>query len=63
MMEIAAKVGSDDIAVVYVGKFPDDELVEFVEAVQPPMPRGDKWVLMLSTLYGCPVECLSLIHI
>jgi len=57
MMEIAAKVGSDDIAVVYVGKFPDDELVEFVEAVQPPMPRGDKWVLMLSTLYGCPVEC------
>ena len=56
-MKIEAKVGSDDIAVVYVGKFDDGELVEFVEAIQPPMPREQKWVLMLSTLYGCPVEC------
>jgi 23S rRNA (adenine2503-C2)-methyltransferase len=56
-MKIAAKVGSDDIAVVYVGQFEDGELVEFVEAVQPPMPREEKWVLMLSTLYGCPVSC------
>lgn len=56
-MQIAAKVGTDDIAVVYVGEFEDGELVEFVEAVQPPIPREDKWVLMLSTLYGCPVEC------
>lgn len=56
-MQISAKVGTDDIAVVYVGEFEDGELVEFVEAVQPPIPREDKWVLMLSTLYGCPVEC------
>ncbi|MGD2026939.1 MAG: hypothetical protein PVI99_03910 [Anaerolineales bacterium] len=56
-MEIAARVGTDEIAVVYVGKFKDGELVEFVEAVQPPIPREEKWVLMLSTLYGCPVEC------
>jgi len=56
-MKIAAKVGTDDIAVVYVGKFDDGELVEFVEAVQPPIPREEKWVLMLSTLYGCPVSC------
>jgi 23S rRNA (adenine2503-C2)-methyltransferase len=56
-MEIAARVGSDDVAVVYVGEYPDGELVEFVEAVQPPRPREEKWVLMVSTLYGCPVEC------
>lgn len=56
-MEIAARVGTDEIAVVYVGEFEDGELVEFVEAVQPPIPREEKWVLMLSTLYGCPVEC------
>jgi len=56
-MKIAAKAGTDDIAMVYVGEFEDGELVEFVEAVQPPKPREDKWVLMISTLYGCPVEC------
>ncbi len=56
-MKISAKVGTDDIAVVYVGQFDDGELVEFVEAVQPPMPREEKWVLMLSTLYGCPIAC------
>lgn len=56
-MEIVAHVGNDDVAVVYVGKYPDGELVEFVEAVSPPKPREKKWVVMLSTLYGCPVEC------
>jgi 23S rRNA (adenine2503-C2)-methyltransferase len=30
---------------------------EFVESVQPPIPREEKWVLILSTLYGCPVGC------
>jgi 23S rRNA (adenine2503-C2)-methyltransferase len=56
-MDIVARVGSEDVAMVYVGEYPDGELVEFVEAVQPPMPREQKWVLMVSTLYGCPVEC------
>ena len=56
-MKIVAKTGTDDIAVVYVGEFEDEELVEFVEAVQPPKPIEEKWVLMISTLYGCPVDC------
>lgn len=56
-MKIVARAGTEDIAMVYVGEFEDGELVEFVEAVQPPRPRDEKWVLMLSTLYGCPVEC------
>ena len=56
-MEIVARVGNNEVAVVYVGEYPDGELVEFVEAVQPPRPREKKWVLMISTLYGCPVEC------
>jgi 23S rRNA (adenine2503-C2)-methyltransferase len=28
-----------------------------VEAIQPPRTREDKWVLMISTLFGCPVAC------
>ncbi len=31
--------------------------VEFVESVQPPIPREKKWVLIISALYGCPVGC------
>jgi 23S rRNA (adenine2503-C2)-methyltransferase len=56
-MKIVATTGHDEIARVYVGQFPDGEYVEFVEAVQPPISREEKWVLMVSTLYGCPVEC------
>jgi 23S rRNA (adenine2503-C2)-methyltransferase len=56
-MDIVARVGSEDVAMVYVGKYADGELVEFVEAVSPPLPREKKWVVMVSTLYGCPVEC------
>jgi 23S rRNA (adenine2503-C2)-methyltransferase len=28
-----------------------------VESVQPPVPREEKWVLIVSTLKGCPVGC------
>lgn len=56
-MKIVATAGREDIAMVYVGEYIDGELVEFVEAVQPPIPLNEKWVLMISTLYGCPVEC------
>jgi 23S rRNA (adenine2503-C2)-methyltransferase len=56
-MNVIAEAGRDDIAMVYVGEFEDGKLVEFVEAVQPPVPREEKWVLMVSTLYGCPVGC------
>ncbi len=41
---------------VYVVDF-DGRLVECVEAVQPPVPREEKWVLMISTLFGCPIGC------
>jgi 23S rRNA (adenine2503-C2)-methyltransferase len=32
-------------------------MVEFIDAVQPPYPREKKWVLIVSTLYGCPAGC------
>lgn len=56
-MNVIAEAGREDIAMVYVGEFGAGKLVEFVEAVQPPVPREKKWVLMVSTLYGCPVGC------
>ncbi|MFH1755888.1 MAG: radical SAM protein [Candidatus Latescibacterota bacterium] len=56
-MKIVASAGKDDIAVVYIAEFENGTLVECVEAVQPPVPREQKWVIMVSTLYGCPVGC------
>ena len=58
-MRVIADFGTDDLARVYVATAGDKEerLVEFVESVQPPIARDEKWVLIVSTLYGCPVGC------
>jgi 23S rRNA (adenine2503-C2)-methyltransferase len=56
-LKIVAATGKDDVAVVYIAEFEDGKWVECVEAVQPPIPREQKWVLLVSTLYGCPVGC------
>lgn len=56
-MRIRAKTGREDVAIVYVAETDAGKAVEFVESVQPPIPREEKWVLIISTLYGCPVGC------
>ncbi|MBN2148816.1 MAG: radical SAM protein [Anaerolineales bacterium] len=56
-MKIIASAGTEDVAMVYIGEMENGNLVEFVESVQPPIPREKKWVLLVSTLFGCPVGC------
>lgn len=65
-MRIVSEYGNDAIAKVYVAQMrehatksaPSDKmLVEFVESVQPPIPRSEKWVLIVSSMFGCPVKC------
>ena len=56
-MRVIAKTGRDDIAVVYLAETEEGKLVEFVESLQPPLPREEKWVLTISNLHGCPVGC------
>ena len=51
-MKILASAGREDIAMVYVAELEPGKYIEFVEAVQPPKPRHEKWVLMISMLYG-----------
>jgi 23S rRNA (adenine2503-C2)-methyltransferase len=48
--------GNPEIATVYVGDF-GGRLVEFVESRQPPIPWKEKWVLILSVSFGCPIRC------
>jgi 23S rRNA (adenine2503-C2)-methyltransferase len=56
-VKIIGTAGNKNIAKVYIAEFGPGEWVEFVEALAPPKPRRDKWVLLVSTLFGCPVEC------
>lgn len=56
-MKILAKTGNEKIATVYVAQMANGKRIEFVESVQPPIPRDEKWVLIISSLYGCCVEC------
>jgi 23S rRNA (adenine2503-C2)-methyltransferase len=58
-MKILDVYGKEELAKVYIASMRDDDryLVEFVESVQPPVPRDEKWVLIVSSLFGCPVKC------
>ncbi|ODS35996.1 MAG: radical SAM protein [Candidatus Altiarchaeales archaeon WOR_SM1_79] len=58
-MKILDVYGKEDLAKVYIARMRDDDgfLVEFVESTQPPIPLEKKWVLIVSSLFGCPVKC------
>jgi 23S rRNA (adenine2503-C2)-methyltransferase len=56
-VKVLASTGRDDVAMVYVIDLGDNKLIECVESVQPPIPREDKWVLLVSTMFGCPIGC------
>ena len=66
-MIIIAEYGRDNLATVYVAQMRETAsseksdhryFLEFVESFQPPLPLEKKWVLIVSTLFGCPVQCL-----
>lgn len=58
-MEILGTRGRDDLASVFVARMREEPLalVEFVDAVDPRYPRAEKWVVTVSTQFGCPVKC------
>jgi 23S rRNA (adenine2503-C2)-methyltransferase len=57
-MKIKAKTGNENIAMIYISELENGGMIEFVESVQPPFPIEKKWVLIISTLCGCPVDCM-----
>ena len=56
-MTIKAKTGKTDLATVYIAELEKNKYVEFVESLEPTYPKNKKWVIILSTLFGCPVKC------
>jgi 23S rRNA (adenine2503-C2)-methyltransferase len=57
MLSVRGSRGDPNLATVFLCELADGELIECVESVQPPFPRDEKWVLIVSTLKGCPVRC------
>ena len=56
-MKVIATAGKEDVALVYIAEMSRGRIVEFVESIQPPIPREKKWVLLVSTMFGCPIGC------
>jgi 23S rRNA (adenine2503-C2)-methyltransferase len=59
-MEILDTRGREELAQVFIAQLRSDpmSLVEFVDAVDPRYPRDQKWVVTVSTQFGCPVRCV-----
>jgi 23S rRNA (adenine2503-C2)-methyltransferase len=56
-MKILKTFGREDLAMVYLAELENGRMIEFVESLQPPYTRDEKWVLIVSSLYGCPIGC------
>jgi 23S rRNA (adenine2503-C2)-methyltransferase len=56
-MELIYSQGRENVAKAYVGRFDDGSHVEFVESWDPAVAPEEKWVLIISTLHGCPINC------
>lgn len=54
---VIGSAGGDDIARVFLAELRRGGYIEFVESVQPPVPRSEKWVLIVSSMLGCPIGC------
>ncbi|MFO7991340.1 MAG: radical SAM protein [Thermoplasmata archaeon] len=57
-MEILYRQGDEDVAEAYLAKFEgENEYVEFVDSLGSAGSRKDKWVIIISSMFGCPVKC------
>ncbi len=56
-MKIISEHGNPELARVFVGELHDGLKIEFVESIQPPRTKQEKWVNVISTMVGCPVAC------
>ena len=59
-LEIVARTGNAEVAEIFVGRDPErpERMFEFVDGLDHRHPRAEKWIVNVSTQYGCPVECL-----
>lgn len=56
-LNVKKTVGKEELALVHIAETKSGARIEFAESLQPPFVRDEKWVLIVSTLKGCPVKC------
>ncbi len=58
-MQVMRVYGDPEVAEVAVSRFRSDERfeVETVDGLTPPLARRQKWIINVSTQFGCPVGC------
>lgn len=56
-MKILARTSHSSVATVYIAQFENNKIIEFVESTPQTSQGYEKWVLIISTLFGCPVNC------
>ena len=60
IMEVIDQSGRPDVAEIFVGRMrgKDGPVVEFVDGLDTRCPREEKWIVNISTQFGCPVGCI-----
>ncbi len=57
-MKIIREQGTEDIAKAYLARFEGKcKYVEFVDSLGGANSREEKWVIIISSLFGCPINC------
>jgi 23S rRNA (adenine2503-C2)-methyltransferase len=58
-MEILSIQGDPQVAEVAIARFRGEDRysVEMVDGLTPPLTRQEKWIINISTQFGCPVAC------
>jgi 23S rRNA (adenine2503-C2)-methyltransferase len=57
-MRVISRTQEHEIASVFIAENDFGRRLEFVESTQPPLDISKKWVIIVSTLFGCPVDCI-----
>jgi 23S rRNA (adenine2503-C2)-methyltransferase len=56
-LKLISKISAPNNASVFVAQSSTGNMLEFVESFHENLPIEKKWILSVSTLYGCPVNC------
>ncbi len=59
-MKVVMEKGLDELATVYVAVYRDNDryMLEFVDSLSGSSGLEEKWVIVVSSQFGCPVGCL-----